>query len=422
LPGMVSRNTDLEFDSLQPFFYPDEDDFYLCRPDSTFPGEDIWKKFALLSACPLAPRRVAPGGFQTPDPLDLASKLWLLPAEADLWGSTDGGDLFKMSFGESKNLNSVIIQDCMWSAFSVREQLERAVSEKVQGKVGAAGTASVSITTASPGAANSSSPAELNHSVAPAVVFPFPGNRSTTPAVPPSAGDPGPCHPGRGPWQRLAAAPARAGPQASSGRAYFLYLTVCISKDDDEVEEIDVVTVEKKCSSSKAVATLTITVHPKNTTLPSARTHPDEWILKPSALIDQQHNYAAFSPYIKSKDSPPQKKLKNEVPPPIKPIIQPKSKSSSPQNGDSKERKCRWHQNSLERQRNKELRARFLTLWGHVPELVQSKKAAKILILKKATDYIHSLVAEEQILLLEKEKLQARQQELLKKIEHIVIP
>uniref|UniRef100_A0A8C8RGQ3 BHLH domain-containing protein n=1 Tax=Pelusios castaneus TaxID=367368 RepID=A0A8C8RGQ3_9SAUR len=388
----VPRNTDLEFDSLQPFFYPDEDDFYLCRPDSTFPGEDIWKKFALLSACPLAPRRA---GLQENFP---ASKLWLLPAEADLWGSTDGGDLFKMSFGESKNLNSVIIQDCMWSAFSVREQLERAVSEKVQGKVGAAGTASVSITTASPGAANSSSPAELNHSVAPAVVFPFPGNRSTTV--------------GKG----CCLLPQGLVADISD------FLTVCISKDDDEVEEIDVVTVEKKCSSSKAVATLTITVHPKNTTLPSARTHPDEWILKPSALIDQQHNYAAFSPYIKSKDSPPQKKLKNEVPPPIKPIIQPKSKSSSPQNGDSKERKCRWHQNSLERQRNKELRARFLTLWGHVPELVQSKKAAKILILKKATDYIHSLVAEEQILLLEKEKLQARQQELLKKIEHIVIP
>uniref|UniRef100_A0A8C8VFR3 BHLH domain-containing protein n=1 Tax=Pelusios castaneus TaxID=367368 RepID=A0A8C8VFR3_9SAUR len=335
------------------------------------------------------------------------------------------------SDSQNKNLNSVIIQDCMWSAFSVREQLERAVSEKVQGKVGAAGTASVSITTASPGAANSSSPAELNHSVAPAVVFPFPGNRSTTgichvatpppsiasaphtplsphlcpvlpsaPAIPPL-----PPIPGTLPCQGTPAFPTT--PQ-------FLY--------DDEVEEIDVVTVEKKCSSSKAVATLTITVHPKNTTLPSARTHPDEWILKPSALIDQQHNYAAFSPYIKSKDSPPQKKLKNEVPPPIKPIIQPKSKSSSPQNGDSKERKCRWHQNSLERQRNKELRARFLTLWGHVPELVQSKKAAKILILKKATDYIHSLVAEEQILLLEKEKLQARQQELLKKIEHIVIP
>uniref|UniRef100_A0A8C8RF08 BHLH domain-containing protein n=1 Tax=Pelusios castaneus TaxID=367368 RepID=A0A8C8RF08_9SAUR len=419
---MVSRNTDLEFDSLQPFFYPDEDDFYLCRPDSTFPGEDIWKKFALLSACPLAPRRaglqenfpggapvpwgeVAPGGFQTPDPLDLASKLWL----------TDGGDLFKMSFGESKNLNSVIIQDCMWSAFSVREQLERAVSEKVQGKVGAAGTASVSITTASPGAANSSSPAELNHSVAPAVVFPFPGNRSTT--SPPPLPSPQPVSLSPPPLSRPPSSPFPA-----PLPAYFLYLTVCISKDDDEVEEIDVVTVEKKCSSSKAVATLTITVHPKNTTLPSARTHPDEWILKPSALIDQQHNYAAFSPYIKSKDSPPQKKLKNEVPPPIKPIIQPKSKSSSPQNGDSKERKCRWHQNSLERQRNKELRARFLTLWGHVPELVQSKKAAKILILKKATDYIHSLVAEEQILLLEKEKLQARQQELLKKIEHIVIP
>uniref|UniRef100_A0A8C3XPW6 BHLH domain-containing protein n=1 Tax=Chelydra serpentina TaxID=8475 RepID=A0A8C3XPW6_CHESE len=65
------------------------------------------------------------------------------------------------------------------------------------------------------------------------------------------------------------------------------------------------------------------------------------------------------------------------------------------------------------------VRSRLLTLRDHVPELVKNESAAAILILNKATDYIHSLQAEEQKLLLEKENLQARQQQLLKETEHM---
>ncbi|XP_010131901.1 PREDICTED: N-myc proto-oncogene protein, partial [Buceros rhinoceros silvestris] len=190
-------------------------------------------------------------------------------------------------------------------------------------------------------------------------------------------------------------------------------------EEEDEEEEIDVVTVEKRRSSSnKAVTTLTITVRPKNTTFPSVRTQQNELILKRCAPIHQQHNYAAPSPYVESEDAPPQKKLKTEVPRPVKPTIQPKSKSSSPRNSDSEDSERRRNHNILERQRRNDLRSSFLTLRDHVPELVQNEKAAKVVILKKATEYVHSLQAEEQKLLLEKEKLQARQQQLLKKIEY----
>ncbi|KFV93230.1 N-myc proto-oncogene protein, partial [Fulmarus glacialis] len=190
-------------------------------------------------------------------------------------------------------------------------------------------------------------------------------------------------------------------------------------EEEDEEEEIDVVTVEKRRSSSnKAVTTLTITVRPKNTTFPSVRTQQNELILKRCAPIHQQHNYAAPSPYMESEDAPPQKKLKTEVPRPVKPTIQPKSKSSSPRNSDSEDSERRRNHNILERQRRNDLRSSFLTLRDHVPELVKNEKAAKVVILKKATEYVHSLQAEEQKLLLEKEKLQARQQQLLKKIEY----
>ncbi|XP_009332631.1 PREDICTED: N-myc proto-oncogene protein [Pygoscelis adeliae] len=262
MPGMVSKNPDLEFDSLQPCFYPDEDDFYLCGPDSAPPGEDIWKKFELLPTPPLSPSRA---GLQEHPP---------------------GG------------------------------------------------------------------------------------------------------------------APED-------------------EEEEDEEEEIDVVTVEKRRSASnKAVTTLTITVRPKNTTFPSVRTQQNELILKRCAPIHQQHNYAAPSPYMESEDAPPQKKLKTEVPRPVKPPIQPKSKSSSPRNSDSEDSERRRNHNILERQRRNDLRSSFLTLRDHVPELVKNEKAAKVVILKKATEYVHSLQAEEQKLLLEKEKLQARQQQLLKKIEY----
>uniref|UniRef100_A0A674IKS2 BHLH domain-containing protein n=1 Tax=Terrapene triunguis TaxID=2587831 RepID=A0A674IKS2_9SAUR len=90
--------------------------------------------------------------------------------------------------------------------------------------------------------------------------------------------------------------------------------------------------------------------------------------------------------------------------------------SSSPQNAESEDSK-RLRLNCLERQRNKDLRSSFLTLRDHVPELVKNEKAAKILILNTATDYIHSLQAEKHKLLLEKEKLQSLLKTLIPNFE-----
>nr|XP_013810489.1 PREDICTED: N-myc proto-oncogene protein [Apteryx mantelli mantelli] len=301
MPGMVSKNPDLEFDSLQPCFYPDEDDFYLCGPDSAPPGEDIWKKFELLPTPPLSPSRAG-----------LQEHVCCPPGSA---GGKSGPPVVSSSLVEDAG---ALARD-----FGGPEQ----------------------------------------HFV-----------------LPKDDED---------------------------------------EEEEDEEEEIDVVTVEKRRSSSnKAVTTLTITVRPKNTAFPSVRTQQNELILKRCAPIHQQHNYAAPSPYMESEDAPPPKKLKTEVPRPVKPTIQPKSKSSSPRNSDSEDSERRRNHNILERQRRNDLRSSFLTLRDHVPELVKNEKAAKVVILKKATEYVHSLQAEEQKLLLEKEKLQARQQQLLKKIEY----
>ncbi|XP_054034377.1 N-myc proto-oncogene protein [Dryobates pubescens] len=443
MPGMVSKNTDLEFDSLQPCFYPDEDDFYLCGPDSAPPGEDIWKKFELLPTPPLSPSRAGlqehpPGGASVPwgraalggcrpaDPLDWASELLLLPPEADLWGGSDGGDFFETGLSVTNNLNSIIIQDCMWSGFSAREKLERAVSEKLQSKApaaavppppGATGAAAGSTAAAS---GRGELAGAVPECVDPAVVFPFPVNKRETAAgragtvVAVAAAGGGTLRGGRPPRPT---GDSRA--SSSSGDDTLSDSDDEDEEEEDEEEEIDVVTVEKRRSSSnKAVTTLAVTMRPKNTTFPTVRTQQNELILKRCAPIHQQHNYAAPSPYMETEDAPPQKKLKTEVPRPAKPTIQPKSKSSSPRNSDSEDSERRRNHNILERQRRNDLRSSFLTLRDHVPELVKNEKAAKVVILKKATEYVHSLQEEEQKLLLEKEKLQARQQQLLKKIEY----
>ncbi len=181
-----TMNSDLEFDSLQPCFYPDEDEFYFCRPDAAPPGEDIWKKFELLPTPPLSPSRAAlPGDpgelgavagdcslmdFGLTDPLDWASELLFLP-EDDIWGASDG-DLFGSVLDTTDN--SIIIRDCMWSGFSAREKLERVVNEKL-------GKAVFAPTVTEAGKDTTVKTPEMSHSIPecvdPTVVFPYPVNK-----------------------------------------------------------------------------------------------------------------------------------------------------------------------------------------------------------------------------------------------------
>ncbi|XP_064196480.1 N-myc protein [Anguilla rostrata] len=445
MPAVIGKNSDLEFDSLQPCFYPDEDDFYFCGPDSAPPGEDIWKKFELLPTPPLSPSRAGlPGelasasgdsgsmGFGLTNPLDWASELLLLP-EDDIWGASDA-DLFGSAL--ESNLNSIIIQDCMWSGFSAREKLERVVNEKLGKAVSTAASCGVSPN-------KESKATELNSSVSecvdPAVVFPFPVNKTSSNCITTSSSSS--CN----------SSSSRSPPGTVPSSAPNSYADDTPSDSDDEdddeeddeddeeeeeeedEEEIDVVTVEKRrCTAGKPLPA--IGRAKASSAAAGVSSKPQEVILKRCAPIHQQHNYAAPSPYMAEEASPaPPKKVRNEARPgPAKAASSSSSsssapaaaappqrlkKSESPRGSDSEDSERRRNHNILERQRRNDLRSSFLTLRDHVPELARNDKAAKVVILKKAAEYVHSLEADERRLQLEKDRLQARRLQLIKRLE-----
>ncbi|XP_051954392.1 N-myc proto-oncogene protein-like [Xyrauchen texanus] len=435
-----TTNSDMEFDSLQPCFYPDEDDFYFCRPDAAPPGEDIWKKFELLPTPPLSPSRAAlPGdlvagdcplmGFGLGDPLDWASELLLLP-EDDIWGASDG-DLFGSVLDTTDN--SIIIQDCMWSGFSAREKLERVVNEKL-GKAVSTATISAEVskdmTVRAP---------EMSHSIPecvdPTVVFPYPVNKRNgsssssqsvtqlrTENLPPASAD-----------ETLSDSDDDEDDDDEE------------EDDEEEEEEIDVVTVEKRRSTTSKIAIIGLSTVSNSQASASGRLGsgvskaPQELILKRTAMASihqQQHNYAAPSPEPQDvPTAPPSKKFRidnststlrtgrNQSSSPNSPSNTTpgqrirRSDTSSPRSSDSEDSERRRNHNILERQRRNDLRSSFLTLRDQVPELAHNDKAAKVVILKKATEYISSLEAQELRFQHEKDRLQARRQQLIRRLE-----
>lgn len=473
MPAIISKNSDLEFDSLQPCFYPDEDDFYFCGPDSAPPGEDIWKKFELLPTPPLSPSRAAlpgepataspevdPLGFGLGDPLDWASELLLLP-EDDIWGASDDGDLFG-SVMDTTNPNSIILQDCMWSGFSAREKLERVVTEKL-GKAISTATSGGSSSSSSGGGRSVCvkvpevvSSSSVSECVDPTIVFPFPVHKKNS---------------SRDSTGTVNTSVTHASCQSDSeeeddddddaeDEEEEDEEEEDDEEDDEDEEEIDVVTVEKRRSTTSKAASgtsgnVSISAHSKSQDSRAVISGsggqvgrfvsraPQELILKRSSVHQQQHNYAAPSPYASDDDPtpPPKKQKTSDAPrPPTRTISSSSSSSStscssftsmsgarskrstsgdsSPRgSSDSEDSERRRNHNILERQRRNDLRSSFLTLRDHVPELAHNEKAAKVLILKKATEYVSSLETEEMRLAQEKDRLQSRRQQLMRRLE-----
>uniref|UniRef100_A0A1A8HQ49 Myelocytomatosis oncogene a n=1 Tax=Nothobranchius kuhntae TaxID=321403 RepID=A0A1A8HQ49_NOTKU len=175
--ALTSKNYDYDYDSLQPYFYYDneEEDFYPQQLQPPAPSEDIWKKFELLPTPPLSPSRRP----------SLSS---LFPSTADqLEMVTEflGDDVVNQSIicdadSSQTFLKSIIIQDCMWSGFSAAAKLKKVVSERLASLHAARKETAPGEGADPPGKLSSSSSylQDLNTSASecidPSVVFPYP--------------------------------------------------------------------------------------------------------------------------------------------------------------------------------------------------------------------------------------------------------
>lgn len=180
-------------------------------------------------------------------------------------------------------------------------------------------------------------------------------------------------------------------------------------EDPEEEEEIDVVTVEKRQAVKRCDPS------------PSESTrHPSPLVLKRCHVSTHQHNYAAHP--STRHEQPAVKRLKLESSSSsssngghsrVLKQISSNRKCSSPRTSDTEDFDKRRTHNVLERQRRNELKLSFFALRDEIPEVANNEKAAKVVILKKATECIYNMQSDEQRLLLLKEQL-SRKSELLK--------
>ncbi|TWW72263.1 protein L-Myc-1b-like [Takifugu flavidus] len=355
----------MEFDCYQHYYFnvfDMEEDFY----KSTAPSEDIWKKFELLPTPPMSPERTLSGGLCKVLGQEEDCESPCIPDTEKLFG----------------NLSSIIIQDCMWSSFSVGKQ-----PEKVSGRVPAVAQAAVSPVTkisVRPTKAQCVSPCGALATLAsdcvdPAAVLTIPTSSSRKPA------------------------------------------SSCSDSSDEDDEEIDVVTVESKQNRMRLVnirkpVTVTVRADPC-----PKRFH--------ASVHRQQHNYAARSPdsdteYKEeeedndSDEEPPSKHTWNRSASSSPRTSTPTSPSETPQNSDTEDTDRRRNHNYLERKRRNDLRSRFLALREQIPGL-ESAKTPKVAILTHATDYLLELHRTERRHLKEKRHLKTRQQGLLRRLSEL---
>ncbi|XP_012708664.2 transcriptional regulator Myc [Fundulus heteroclitus] len=415
--ALASKNYDYEYDSLQPFFYYDneEEDFYPEQPQPPAPSEDIWKKFELLPTPPLSPSRRP----------SLSS---LFPSTADqLEMVTEflGDDVVNQSIicdadYSQTFLKSIIIQDCMWSGFSAAAKLKKVVSERLASlhaaRKDAAAAAAVDPAVAAAWRLNSSSSSsylqDLNTSASecidPSVVFPYPVAETPKQAA------------GTVPSKDLGLeTPTNSGSSCSDSDDDADEDDEEEEDDDEEEEEdeeeIDVVTVEKRHAVKRSDPS------------PLENRHASPLVLKRCHVSTHQHNYAAH-PSMRS-EQPAVKRLKLEsssssiitggggggggTSSRVLKQITSNRKCSSPRTSDTEDYDKRRTHNVLERQRRNELKLSFFALRDEIPEVANNEKAAKVVILKKATECIYSMQSDEQRLLTLKEHLR-RKSELLK--------
>lgn len=200
--SFANKNYDLDYDSVQPYFYCDEEEnFYHQQQQSELqppaPSEDIWKKFELLPTPPLSPSRrsglcspsyVAVASFSPRGDDDGGGGSFSSADQLEMVTELLGGDMVNQSFicdpDDETLIKNIIIQDCMWSGFSAAAKL---VSEKLASYQAARKDGGSPSPARGHGGCSTSSlylqdlSAAASECIDPSVVFPYPLNDSSSP-------------------------------------------------------------------------------------------------------------------------------------------------------------------------------------------------------------------------------------------------
>lgn len=401
-PSMASKNYDYDYDSYQPYFYCDneDEDFYYQQHGQTqppAPSEDIWKKFELLPTPPLSPSRRP----------SLAS---LYPSTADQLEMVTEflGDDTMVNHSlicDEDNAKSIIIRDCMWSGFSAAAKLEKVVSERLASFQAARKDAVVTTESAGSGShrlkpnvcylQDINTPA--SECIDPSVVFPYPLTETPKPSKT---------------LQPLAVGlpldtPPNSGSSSSSDSDSDEDDDDDDEEEEEDEEEIDVVTVEKRKYVKRSES---------STSDAAFRSHHSPVVLKRCHVNVHQHNYAAH-PSTRN-EQPAVKRIKSESNGSrVLKQISNNRKCTSPRTSDSEDNDKRRTHNVLERQRRNELKRSFFALRDEIPDVANNEKAAKVVILKKATECILRMQTEEQKLISLKEQLRRKHEQLNHRLE-----
>ncbi|XP_076600226.1 transcriptional regulator Myc-2-like [Chaetodon auriga] len=395
---VLSRNYDYDYDTIQPYFLLDgeEEDFYLPPRSQLLPGpgEDIWKKFELLPTPPLSPSR-RPSLSDVP--LSAAEHLEVV------------SDLLDEDRNPSAAfLQSFIIQDCMWSSsFAAATKLEKVVSERLaslRARRDSSATSNTN-TTADRAADQQAGRSQVNtgylqdlHTAAtdcinPSVVFPYStlSERSCHGAAMEASSELCVDSP------PLSSSDSESDEEEEEEEEE--------EEDGEEDEEVDVVTVDRRKALRRWDA--------------SSRPDASPLVLKRSHINIHQHNYAAPQPAA-SHQQPAGKRMKAERSCPAAVAARQSGgrRCWSPRSDGEDDDKRRTH-NVLERQRRNELKMSFLTLRDEVPAVANNEKAAKVMILKKATEFIAEVREDERRLLAMKDELRKRNRELKHRLEQL---
>ncbi|NXE74968.1 MYC protein, partial [Cochlearius cochlearius] len=416
--GFPSKNYDYDYDSVQPYFYfeEEEENFYLAAQQRgselqpPAPSEDIWKKFELLPTPPLSPSRrsslAAASCFpSTADQLEIVTELL-------------GGDMVNQSFicdpDDESFVKSIIIQDCMWSGFSAAAKLEK-VCHVSEARRGSRRVYFLENQPSFPSRGGGSRKGEGETFIT--------GSEPVSEAA--SRGSR--CHPRAG--KGLTPAESRGG-NAPAGRCQvtfpykysdletigtdqlisLFFFPPLTEEEQEEDEEIDVVTLAEANESESSTESST------DTSEEHSKPHHSPLVLKRCHVNIHQHNYAA--PPSTKVEYPAAKRLKLDSGRVLKQISN-NRKCSSPRTSDSEENDKRRTHNVLERQRRNELKLSFFALRDQIPEVANNEKAPKVVILKKATEYVLSIQSDEHRLIAEKEQLRRRREQLKHKLEQL---